>query len=319
VTVAAEQAASRRLYVAAHERIADGVVSLTLRDPLGRDLPSWSPGANVTLELGPHLHRQYSLCGDPADRTGWTVGVLRDPDGRGGSDYVHDSVRVGGSLTVSGPRNNFELVESERYLMIAGGIGITALKPMLEHADATGRSWSLVYCGRSRQAMPFAEALTDRFGDRVSIFASDEGRRADLETLIGGVARDTEVYCCGPTPMLTAVRSACESRHVGLRTELFSGAATEGGQELPFEAHLARSGRTVSVDAGQSLLVAIEEAGVELGWSCLEGTCGTCETRILEGEADHRDAILSASERAAHDYLMPCVSRAAGPRIVLDL
>jgi ferredoxin-NADP reductase len=310
------------LQVAARRTGAEGVVVLELRDPSGAELPAWSPGAHIDLKLREGLVRQYSLCGDPNDRSVWRIGVLREPEGRGGSEHVHESLVEGAEVDVRGPRNNFELVDSPKYLFVAGGIGITPILPMLTAAEAAGAEWELHYGGRSRRSMAFLEALEDATGNRVTLHPQDEVGLIDLPKILGTPRPDTVVYTCGPEPLLKAVE-----QHVGaawpegsLHLERFS--PKEQGEPVlaeSFEVELATSGLTLTVPPEKSILEVVEEAGVPVLSSCQEGTCGTCETPVLEGEVDHRDSLLTPAEQAANDTMFICVSRAACPKLVLEL
>jgi ferredoxin-NADP reductase len=300
------------------ETIADGVVLLTLRHPDGDALPAWTPGAHVDLVLTDGLVRQYSLCGAP-DSTTWQVAVLREPDGRGGSQHVHDVLAAGGLIEVTGPRNHFELVEAKRYLFIAGGIGITPILPMIAQADRTGHDWRLVYGGRTRSSMAFRDEL-ERLG-HVEIRPQDEYGLLDLETLLGEPEEGTAVYCCGPEPLLAAVEQQCAAWPKGtLHVERFAPKADAAqGPRHEFEVELAQSGTVLRVPPDQSVLAVVEQAGVAVLSSCQEGTCGTCETIVLDGEPDHRDSVLTAEEQECGDAMMICVSRSRSPRLVLDL
>jgi ferredoxin-NADP reductase len=308
------------LLVARAERIATDVVLLTLRRPDGGDLPAWAPGAHLDLVLRPDLTRQYSLCGDPADRSALHVAVQCERAGRGGSLWVHERLTAGASVRVRGPRNNFPLVHSERYLFLAGGIGITPIRPMVAAVDAAGADWRLVFGGRTRAAMAFADELADRYGDRVSLRPQDEAGLLDLDALLGEPAAGTLVYCCGPESLIDAVERRCRAWPPGgLHVERFAAAAAERDGGGAFEVELTLSGLTVTVPAGTSVLQAVEEAGVRVLSSCREGTCGTCETPVLGGVPDHRDSLLTDAERAANDTILICVSRARTPRLVLEL
>jgi ferredoxin-NADP reductase len=304
------------LVVSRREPAADGVLALTLRDPLGRELPGWEPGAHVDLLLGPGLERQFSLCGDPADRSAWRIAVLRETAGRGGSAYVHEQVGEGGKVRVRGPRNHFRLEPAPRYRFVAGGIGVTPLLPMLAAAEAAGADWTLLYGGRTRASMAFTAELA-RYGDRVTLAPQDETGLLDLAPVLDDLAEGTLVYCCGPGPLLDAVEERCPA--AALRVERFQPKERPAGGGEEFEVSLARSGLTVTVPAGVSVLDAVRAAGVEVLYSCTEGTCGTCETDVLEGTPDHRDSVLTEEERAAGDTMMICVSRCRGARLVLDL
>lgn len=304
------------------EKAADSVLALTLRHPGGDALPAWEPGAHIDLALGDGQIRQYSLCGDPADRHAWQIAVLLEPQGRGGSAYVHDHLVQGTKVQVSGPRNHFPLAPASRYAFVAGGIGITPILPMIAVAEAAGADWSLLYGGRTRASMAFTGRLA-RYGEKVRTAPQDETGLLDLATGIGAPAPDTLVYCCGPGPLLDAVEEHCGSGGWptgALHTERFQPRAQEQyGPDQSFELVLARSAKTVTVASDESVLQAVQAAGVEVLYSCTEGTCGTCETDVVEGRPDHRDSLLTQEERAACDTMMICVSRCKGPRLVLDL
>lgn len=310
---------STELVVHAKEPVADGVVRLDLRSRNGRALPEWAPGAHVDLVLGDGLVRQYSLCGDPADRSRYVVAVLREPEGRGGSQYVHDRLAPGDPVQVRGPRNHFPLVPAPRYLFLAGGIGITPLLPMLAEATARGAQWRLVYGGRTRASMAFRAELIGRYGERVVVCPQDETGLLDLAAELGTPRPGTAVYCCGPEPLLAAAERACAAWPTGaLHVERFAPKPDTGAREA-FEVELAASGRVLSVPEDRSLLEVLEQAGVPVVSSCEEGTCGTCETAVLGGVPDHRDSVLTDAERAEGRSLMVCVSRSRTPRLVLDL
>ena len=300
---------------------SDGVTVLTLRDPSGADLPPWEPGAHVDLVLSPELTRQYSLCGDPADRSVWQVAVLREPAGRGGSEFVHDRLDERSTVHVRGPRNHFALEPAERYVFIAGGIGITPIVPMIGAADAAGADWRLLYGGRTRASMAFRAELQERYGDRVTVAPQDETGLLDLASVLGEPREDTLVYCCGPEPLLVAVESQCAVWPTGaLHVERFAPKEfDEPVRTESFQVELAQSGMTLDVPPDRSILEVVEAAGVQVLSSCQEGTCGTCETGVLAGEPEHRDSLLTNEERAANDTMMICVSRSCGAKLVLDL
>ncbi|MEU3274886.1 PDR/VanB family oxidoreductase [Saccharomonospora sp. NPDC006951] len=308
------------LVVTAKRQRADGVAELFLAEPQGRRLPDWAPGAHVDLTLPNGLTRQYSLCGDRWDTSVYRVGVLREHQGRGGSAYIHDTLRVGDRVAFGGPRNNFPLVPSAEYLFIAGGIGITPLLPMIAQADLVGAEWNLLYGGRTRASMAFRDELTGH-GRRVRLVPEDEHGLLDLAAWLGTPRPGVRVYCCGPEALLTATEHACRDwpPH-SLHTERF--AARERGapvREGPFEVELRRSGTTVTVTPETTVLQAVRAAGAGALSSCREGTCGTCETGVLAGVPDHRDSILADHEREEGDRMFICVSRSCGDRLVLDL
>ena len=307
------------LVVERRDLAAEGVLTLTLRHPRGEELPAWEPGAHIDVVLGPDLERQYSLCGDPADRHSWRVAVLREPDGRGGSAHVHGQLEEGDKVRVRGPRNHFALQPSPRYRFVAGGIGITPILPMLAEAEAAGAEWTLLYGGRTRNSIAFIKEL-GRYGDKVRIAPQDETGLLDLAAELGTPQPDTLVYCCGPGPLLDAVEERCAQWPKGsLHVERFQPKVQETGADTEFEVVLERSGHTLTVPADVSVLDTVRSAGVEVLFSCTEGTCGTCETDVLEGTPDHRDSVLTDEEREAGETMLICVSRCRGKRLVLDL
>ena len=303
---------------------AEGVVALDLIDPEGEDLPGWEPGAHIDLILNDGLVRQYSLCGDPDQADVWRVGVLLDSNSRGGSRHVHDNLTEGMSVGVRGPRNHFTLVDAPRYRFIAGGIGITPIMTMVDAVDRGGSDWSLLYLGRSRTSMAFAAELSARYGSRVTVWPDDEHELFDLESLLKEPEDDTLIYCCGPEQLLTCVEQNCAHWAEGsLHIERFaaksvSAEAASAALEK-FEVVCQRSGIVVEVSADTSILEALEDADVPILGSCYEGTCGTCEAKILEGTPVHRDSVLTDAEQAAGSVLMTCVSRSRTDRMVLDL
>ncbi|GAA0903035.1 PDR/VanB family oxidoreductase [Pseudonocardia zijingensis] len=297
---------------------SDGVVSLELGMPSGDPVPEWEPGAHIDLVLPVGLTRQYSLCGPENGKT-WRVAVLREQDGRGGSEWIHDHAHEGTTLPARGPRNHFPLLPSPRYLFIAGGIGITPLLPMITRAHAAGAEWELHYGGRERGSMAFLDEL-DGHGDRVTVRPQDRHGPLDLATILAGPLDSTLVYCCGPTGLIEAVEDRCRAWPAGsLHVERFTNVVTPAEDDAEFEVELAASGVTVTVPPHLTILEAVENAGVPVLSSCTEGTCGTCETTVLEGEVDHRDVVLTDEEREANETMMICVSRARCARLVLDL
>ncbi|KUF15317.1 PDR/VanB family oxidoreductase [Streptomyces silvensis] len=312
-----------RLLVTRHERVADGVVQLRLEGDPSVPLPAWEPGAHLDLVLPSGLVRQYSLCGDPGDSSSYTVATrLVGPGegGRGGSREVHEALAEGVEVEVRGPRNRFPLVGgAASYTFVAGGIGITPVLAMVRAVDAAGADWRLLYCGRSRAAMPFLEDVEKLGGaaGRVRVVAEDESGRPDVAAFLGedAAAPAGAVYVCGPEGLMDAVAGALPAG-CSLHLERFAPAASAGGDSA-FEVELRRSGRTVAVDAGTTVLAAVRAELPGLAYSCEQGFCGTCQHRVLEGEIDHRDELLTDGERA--DSMLICVSRSLGPRLVLDL
>ncbi|WP_458683520.1 PDR/VanB family oxidoreductase [Prescottella equi] len=300
---------------------AEDVVVLELESTTGESLPPWEPGAHVDLCLPNGLTRQYSLCGDPDDLSTYRVGVLRDPASRGGSTYIFDSVQPGDVIAVHSPRNHFQLHQSPRYVFIAGGIGITPILPMISAAEAAGAEWELHYGGRTRGSMCFVEELTAFAGNRLTLYPQNEVGLIDLNSVLVAPDTDTLVYTCGPERLLQAIEdrtSTWPTQTVHMERfepKEFAEISNTGS----FEIELAESGRVLVVPPDKSVLQVLLDADVEVYSSCQDGTCGTCETTVLAGEVEHRDSILGPDEQAANDLMYVCVSRAACPRLVLEL
>lgn len=297
--------------------LAEGVVALDFADPVGAELPAWAPGAHVTLHLGNGLSREYSLCGDPGDRARYTVCVQRDAASRGGSSYVHDRLRTGETVDVGGPRNNFALEDAPCYVLIAGGIGVTPLAPMARELAGRGADWAMLYCGRSRGRMAFAAELGEHAS--VTVHADDEaGGPANLAGFLAAAPPGALVYCCGPEPLLGAVRTlvpeACR-----LRVERFRAPAAAAGPAPQAAFDVVCSAGRFAVRPGTSILRTLLGAGLDVPFSCEEGICGSCETGVVSGRPDHRDFLLSDQEKAAGQTMMLCVSRCHTPELVLDL
>jgi ferredoxin-NADP reductase len=307
------------MLVSAKRALADGVVELELRPAGGGDVPAWDPGAHVDLHLPGGMIRQYSLCGEREDRASLRVAVLREPDGRGGSRHLHDVTAAGDLIPVGAPRNNFPLEASPRYLFIAGGIGVTPLIPMIAAAREARSEWSLLYGGRSRSSMAFLSELEPRA--EVTIAPEEEVGLLDLAAVLDEPREDTLVYSCGPEPLLKAVEAASAHWPPGaLHVERFKARDDlPSGPGTRFEVVLARSGLSLTIEPGQTILEAVSAAGVPVPSSCQEGTCGTCETVVLEGQPEHRDSVLTPADRASNECMMICCSRSLGERLVLDL
>lgn len=303
---------------------ADGVMSLDLVDAEGAALSPWEPGAHLDVVLASGLVRQYSLCGDPADRSRYRIAVLREPNSRGGSAEIHDTVLVGRTLTVVGPRNHFALENAPAYLFIAGGIGITPILPMVAAAEQAGVPYQFVYGGRSLASMAFRDELPD--GDHVRLVPEDTDGRPDLAAIVKGAPGNVLIYSCGPKGLLDALADVCERAGRELRLERFAvddkvaAAATAGATTgSSFEVELRRTGTTVQVGTDERLLDKLQAVCPALMTSCEEGYCGTCETAVLEGTPEHHDTILTDKEREAGKTMFVCVGRSKSPKLVLDL
>ncbi len=306
------------VHVSAIQRLSRDSLLFQL-SPLGDDLLlSFAPGAHVDVTLPNGLIRQYSLCNAPADRSGYLIAVKKNKVGRGGSRYMHDELKVGAQLSVGAPRNHFPLVETAPHsILIAGGIGITPIVAMAERLSMLGKSGDLHYCVRKREDAIFLERMDDATlhvsGD------SSLGCRIDFQAIVRAAPAGTHFYCCGPASMLDAfVTATAGLPPIQVHLERFGGTAevaTSGG----FAVELARTGMTVEVKQGQTILDAIRACGVSVRASCQQGICGACETTVIAGIPDHRDTLLSPDEKASGDVMMICCSGSRTPRLVLDI
>jgi len=292
-----------------------------LRRPDGGAVPPFTAGAHVDLHLPNGLVRQYSIANAPHERDRYLLGVKREDPGRGGSRFLHDTVRVGATFKVGGPRNNFPLVETAATsIFVAGGIGITPIRSMIHRAQAIGQDWRLHYAVRRRAEAVFAPELL-ALGDRVTLHVDEEqgGKLLDLSAAVGATADQAHLYCCGPAPMMAAFKEAAAAVPADrVHLEYFTSEAapaTQGG----FVVELAQSGRRIPVPPGTTILEALRDAGIKVQAACEQGICGTCETRVLHGTPDHRDMILSDEEKAAGRTMMICCSGSIGDVLVLDL
>lgn len=291
------------------------VVAVTFELPDGAELPPWRPGAHIDIEMPSGAARQYSLCGDPAERHRYRIAVRLVPNGRGGSTEVHRGLPVGSRVRIGLPRNAFPLAvggynqPTTAIRLIAGGIGITPILPMLAVLEQVAMPWTMIYCGRTRDSMAFLPELRV-YGDKVTVHCDDEAGAATPELLLGELVGSPAVYTCGPPPMLDALRSAVDGRSdVEFHYERFSPAPVVDGEE--FEIHLARTGETLTVGAEQTALDAILAVRPDATYSCQQGFCRSCAVRVVEGAPEHRSTALSPQELDA-GYFLPCVSRAEG-------
>lgn len=302
------------------------ICTFELVSPDGGALPPFAAGAHIDVEVKPGLVRQYSLCNDPAESHRYLIGVLRDQASRGGSVGMHTGVNEGALINISAPKNHFALAhEAGRSLLLAGGIGVTPILCMAERLSSTGADFRMHYCTRSKDRTAFFGRIQDSaFADRVH-FHFDDGapdQKADLAALLATPDADTHLYVCGPGGFLDAVIST--AKRLGwadgnIHFEYFSAPVDANAQSAAFEVQIASSGRVIPVAADRSVLLALADAGIELPYSCEQGVCGTCLTRVIDGTPDHRDAYLTDAEKAKNDQFLPCCSRARSPRLVLDL
>lgn len=319
-----KQTVTRPMVVERVTPITADTVLLRLVAANGQPLPKWQPGAHIDIECGDtELSRQYSLCSDPADPSAYEIAVLRDPESRGGSTWVHDQLKAGDTVRIRGPRNHFRFDETaKRAIFIAGGIGITPIAAMAHRARLLGMDYEIHYSGRGRALMPLLEALVAEHGERLHVYAKDEGQRADLTALLATPHDGVRIYACGPERMLSALE-ACTAHWPddALRIEHFQTEppTLDPSKEHAFEIELKDSGITLQVRADQTILSALKGANIDVQSDCCEGLCGSCETRVLSGAVDHRDVVLTRGERDAQDRMMVCCSRAAGDKLVLEL
>jgi phthalate 4,5-dioxygenase reductase component len=301
------------------ERIADDIHLFELRDPAGGALPEFSPGAHVSLRVPNGLIRKYSLCNDPAERDRYVIAVKREAGGRGGSESLVRDVAEGSQVPVSAPANNFALAKSPAgYSFIAGGIGITPIMAMIRQLTAAGGRFKLYYCTRSPAATAFRDELSaPGLRGRVMIHhdGGDLAKALDLWPIVE--KPQGHLYCCGPRGLMQAVRDMTGHwSPSAVHFEAFTEAAEAKPDDRPFTVRLAKSGGSVAVPVGKTILEALREHGLAVPSSCESGTCGTCRTRLISGEADHRDLVLGDDERA--NNIMICVSRARSDELVID-
>ncbi|KVK89342.1 Vanillate O-demethylase oxidoreductase [Burkholderia cepacia] len=292
----------------------------------GSPLPSFEAGAHIDVHLPGGLVRQYSLCNHPEHADRYQIAVLRDADGRGGSRAIHDEVRQGDTVRISVPRNQFPLApDAPHHLLLAGGIGVTPILSMAERLFSSGMPFDMHYCARSTERMAFVERISAAgFHDRARLHVDDgePAQRFDLATVLAAAPEGTHLYVCGPRGFMDAVLNAARERNwaeARLHYEFFGGAVASSGADRAFRVRIASSGMVIDVPAECTVIAALAANGVDVLTSCEQGVCGTCATRVLEGEPDHRDSYLTEAEQAAGDQFMPCCSRSRSDLLVLDL
>jgi ferredoxin-NADP reductase len=313
---------TRLARVVAIQQAAIDVLRFDLVPADGRSFDSFTPGSHIDVFVPTGQVRQYSLCGDSLDSRRYTIAVKKEDAGRGGSLGMHRNVEVGSAIAFAGPRNFFPLsaeAHRERNLFIAGGIGITPICSMLRWLSAKASSWELHYCARSAAHAAFYDEILSLHGGRVTPYFS-EAPLLDVQELLRTVSGDAHLYCCGPEGLMKAVAHATSHWPEGrVHFEWFSAPTAEWAPNQPFEVFLKASGCVLQVPADRSILQVVRAHGIDVPSACEEGVCGTCETRVLEGEPEHRDVLLSAAEKAANHSMMICVSRARSAKLVLDL
>lgn len=315
------------VFVASVKAEAAGINSWEFRLSGGGDLPPFTAGSHIDLHLSNGLVRSYSLCNSPAETARYVVAINKDANSRGGSKHIHETLQAGTRIRISAPRNNFPLREDAPHtVLIAGGIGITPMLSMIHRLEALGRSWELYYSARTRELCAFQEelrAFESAAPGRVHINYDHEpgSKPTDIAALLRAAAEQAHFYCCGPNGMLKAFEEAAGAAAIAperVHVEYFTAkeaASLDGG----FAVVLRKSGATLAVEAGHTILDALMANQVDVPFSCMEGVCGTCAVDVLEGVPDHRDSVLTPQERASNKKIMVCCSGSKTPRIVLDL
>jgi len=318
---ASDQPGMMPLRVTRNDKIADGINLIEFRDLDGKPLPEFTAGAHIAIRVPNGLLRKYSLCNDPSERDRYQVAVKREANGRGGSANLIDSVKAGDRLMVAPPVNDFALPpRAQDFLFIAGGIGITPIMAMIREVQRQGKRFRLFYCTRSPQTTAFAGELSaPEFKGLVTIHhdRGDPACSLDLKPILAERKNREHLYCCGPRPLMEAVRHMTDHwSSTAVHFEAFSEAETHKAGDKPFRVRLARSGKVLEVPVTKTILEVLRESGLDVPSSCETGTCGTCRTKLLAGEADHRDLVLADHERK--DQIMICVSRARSDEITID-
>ncbi|MCR9254613.1 MAG: PDR/VanB family oxidoreductase [Alphaproteobacteria bacterium] len=302
--------------------------AIVLSDPSGGELPPFEAGSHIDVHMTGDLVRQYSLMGDPEDRKHYRLGVLLEEESRGGSQWIFDHMTPGMTLAVSQPRNNFPLHPAKHSILIGGGIGVTPLLSMARVLDRRGDDFTLYYLTRGREQTAFLDEIGETaWADQVKCYhrGGDPKRGLDLDALLKGPRADTQVYCCGPTGLMTAVRDASAAwdphnvhfEWFSVDPEMEAKAADNAG----FEVEIKSTGQVFTIGPDESIADVLQDAGLPVETSCCEGVCGACITPVLAGmdEIDHRDSILTDEERDEEGLMTLCCSRSKGGRLVLDL
>jgi vanillate O-demethylase ferredoxin subunit len=315
-----------KVKVAAKTAEATDICSFELVSADGTPLPAFSAGSHIDVSVADGLTRQYSLCNDPSESHRYLIAVLRDPGSRGGSVGMHDKVQVGDVITISAPKNHFQLAhDAKKHLLLAGGIGVTPILCMAERLAAVGGEFEMHYCARSADRTAFRERIAQSpFAAKVGFHFDDgdAGQKFDIAQRLKTPEPGTHLYVCGPKGFMDAVLNTARAQgwpEAQLHYEFFAADVSPKADDGSFEVQLASSGRVLVVAKDQTVVAALAEAGIEVPTSCEQGVCGTCLTRVISGEPDHRDMYLTPEEQAANDQFMPCCSRSKSARLVLDL
>ncbi|SCK14327.1 vanillate O-demethylase ferredoxin subunit [Variovorax sp. HW608] len=314
-----------KVRITSKTEVALDICAFELEPVDGARLTPFSAGAHIDVHLGPALVRQYSLCNDPNETHRYRIGVLRDPNSRGGSIAMH-ALHEGALLEISEPKNHFPLHANAKHsILLAGGIGVTPILCMAERLSRAGASFELHYCTREPQRTAFRERLAQPDFLHLARLYHDNtpaDERIDLATVLSAPSANTHVYVCGPGGFIEAVLNAAKSagwQEANVHREYFTAPAASAEARGAFQVQVASTGQVIDVGAEQSVTAALSACGIQIPTSCEQGICGSCLTRVLSGELDHRDVYLTEEERAANDQFLPCCSRSKTPLLVLDL
>ncbi len=312
--------------VASKAIVATDICSFELVDPAGRALPPFSAGSHLDVHVGDGLSRQYSLCNDPRETHRYQIAVLRDPASRGGSIAMHERIHQGDVIRISEPKNHFALAHGAGHsILLAGGIGVTPILCMAERLHNIGASFEMHYCARSKDRMAFTQRIAQSpFAGRVKLHVDDgpPSQKLDIPKLLATPAPDKHLYVCGPGGLLQFVTGTAQAQGWSgecIHFEYFSASAAPTAGDREFDVKIASSGKVYRIGASRPVTAVLAENGVDIPTSCEQGVCGTCLTRVLDGEPEHRDHFLTEEERARNDQFTPCCSRARGGMLVLDL
>ncbi len=306
---------------------AQDILSFELADPAGRSLPPFGAGAHIDVEVNDGMTRQYSLCNHPGERHRYLVAVLKDPHSRGGSLALHERLQEGDLINISEPKNHFPLAaKAKKSMLFAGGIGVTPILCMAERLAQTGADFEFHYCARSLGRMAFVERIQQSAFASKAYFHLDDGpdaQKLDAKQVLGMPQPEVHLYVCGPTGFMDWILTT--ANELGwpdeqVHREYFAAAAPATGLAAgEFDVQIASTGETYRIPADKSITESLRGQGIEIPTSCENGLCGTCLTRVLEGEPEHRDYFLTKKERALNDQILPCCSRARSAKLVLDL
>ncbi len=304
---------------------AEDIVSFELARADGAPLPPFSAGSHIDVQIPGGLTRQYSLCNDAIEQHRYRIAVLRDPASRGGSVGMHDAIKEGDAIRISTPKNHFPLQLAPRTLLFAGGIGVTPLLCMAQRLAAIGADFTLHYCTRTLERTAFQQEISDSaFADRVQYHydAGPAEQKLNIQAALGAAESGKQLYVCGPTGFIDHVVNSAKAQGWSseqIHVEYFGAALQDTSGDSSFEVKIASTGKCYTIGAEQNIVQVLKEQGIEILTSCEQGVCGTCITRVLEGEPDHRDMYFTDEERAKNDQFTPCCSRAKSKTLVLDL